>query len=300
MNSSRVGWCGPAGELAHHLDVLHEVPGVEVGACCCGPGEAAAGSAPCVSESELLQRGDLDGLVVCAPLAQRAHWCGAAAARGWKVLCASPLSDRIGPMRRLLPGGAAALSVAVASSAYCSQVGQSMRASPAGLGRIVFLELEASLARQDLAAQRDGVLLLAGVDYLALLEEAHGPVDSVWAQSRSLLRNRPAEDVCVAYLKCRDGCEGLVMLSGLGSEGGARLRLHGVDASLTVTSGPDAPRSRAVWLEAYRGFAALLRGEAGPAWSAAEWTGGLRLMQWVQQSARLGREVLRKEVVDEP
>ncbi|MEW6754899.1 MAG: hypothetical protein AB1505_28540 [Candidatus Latescibacterota bacterium] len=300
MRRFRIGWCGPEEELAQHLQVLERHPQLELCACCCAPASPPPASPPhAPSVDALLGEPGLAGLVVCVPLVERARWCGLAVQRGHKVLCPPPLGDRWAQARRALPCQAAA-AVAVASPACYSAVGEALRRVPEELGRVVYFELEVTLARQHLAARREGVLLRAGQDYLALVEAGCGPVDLVWAQSRSLLRNRPTEDLCVAYLKCQDGCEGLVRLHGLGALGQAQLDLFGVHGCRTVVSALDEASAREAWHRAYQDFAGFLAGQGPPRWSGVQAAGGLRLMQWLQQSARLGREVRRPEVVDEP
>ena len=46
---------------------------------------------------------------------------------------------------------------------------------------------------------REGVLLHCGLDYLGLLAEFLGPLDSIQARTRSLMRNRPSEDIAIAH-----------------------------------------------------------------------------------------------------
>jgi hypothetical protein len=147
-----------------------------------------------------------------------------------------------------------------------------------------------------LRGTREGVLACWGAECLQVLADRYGPLDSVYARSRSLGLNRPEEDMSSAQLRFRKGTEGLVFLNGLGSQSEVWLEewgcenhlVHRLDWRLEET---------AELAGCYREFCTLLAGGPMPAFQLDRRLEGLRWAEWFQQSARLDREIHADEVV---
>jgi len=243
----------------------------------------------CSDPQQLIGRPDVEGVVICTPLEKRAFWCLQAAAAGKRVLCEWPPGERYGLVRQILacPG-----RLAVASPAWHSPAGQAIvHGQKRGLGRLLFFELGISVARAWLAGERQGVVLLGALDYLALIDRFCGPIDSVWARTRSLARNCAAEDMALVYLQCQDGREGFIHIDGMADADRVCLSLRGRLRSEQVVH--DIARDGVqAWQAAYRRFASCQDEKEADLIDR-----GYRLMNWIHQAARGERTVYRKEVI---
>lgn len=245
---------------------------------------------------ELLAQPNILGVINCAPLSARAFWCEQVLEAGKSVLCATPLGERYEAVDRLVRRtGEERGRLIAASPAYYGRVGKAMKVRD-GLGNLLYFDMEIRLSRKWLTAQRYGVLLLGGVDYLGLIGREWGPVDAVWAQSRSLLRNRPAEDIVQIFFTCMDGKEGRLTVNGLGDKAEERLLLFGRLGS-RETCGPGEGDAQ-VWREAYRDFMCGFEGKEQMGFNGEMARKGFGLMHWVQQAARHNREIKKREVTD--
>ena len=232
------------------------------------------------------------GVINCTPLPERVFWCEQALEAGKAVLSASPLGERYGDVRRLIRAGR---DILIASPAHYGAIGKATAARN-GLGNLLFFDLQIRLSQTWIAHQKYGVLLLGGVDHLSSIERRWGPVDSIWARSRSLVRNRPTEDISQIYIKCKNGKEGSLTINGLGNEPGERLLLYGRRGSCEISGSGEG--NAGAWRGAYRDFLERLAGNEKNGFDGVMAQDGFRLMHWVQQAARHNREINRGEMSD--
>ena len=294
-----LGFYGSADRLRRYLEAVKPVERLPVIGWWAGEEEAA--NAPVsipryAHPSELLAQENIRGVINCASIPERAFWCEQALDAGKAVLSETPLGERYEAVRQLerrirVEGG----HLIVASPAYYGHVGQAMRIGY-GLGNLLYFDMEIHLCRKWLVDQKYGVLLLGGVDYLSLLGRAWGPVDSIWAHSRSLLRNRPGEDIAQIFVKCMDGTEGRLTVNGLGDKGAERLQLFGRLGSREFLA--PGVENAPVWREAYRDLVSRLEGKERKGFDSKMAREGFGLMNWVQQAARHNREITKREVYD--
>ena len=86
------------------------------------------------------------------------------------------------------------------------------------LGTIVFIALDVFIPRDWIPqCTEQGVVAECGAPFGALLQHCFGPIDTVYARTRSLIANRPQEDVALVQLHFKDGTEGTLQINALGS-----------------------------------------------------------------------------------
>lgn len=247
-----------------------------------------------VEAAEPLADPAVRGVVICTPLAERAHWIGQAAAAGKHILCESPPAatfQRLGQLADRCRGAGVELAATaeVLVSPFAAQVHQALGQGLSGAP--LFFELRIAIPQSWVKDAREGLLLGHGLAYWALIHEYFGALDSVYARARSLGLNRPQEDVAVAQLRFRNGVEGLVHLNGLGEQGRASLQIWGergrneFAAELPFDLRPQ-----------YENFLAALNNGTAPVLSGGPLLEGMKWAGWFRQSARLDREVFAKEV----
>ena len=163
------------------------------------------------------------------------------------------------------------------------------------IGRALYVDLEISVASADVADTGDGVVLLHGQHALSVLTHRFGHLDSMYARTRTLKLNRPAEDIAVAQLRFSSGLEGTVQVNALGDRGAIRLALYGSGA--TIEHRADLRTASAHELaRQYADFAAAADSKSTPEYGYRELVRGSFLSEWLHQSARQDREIYRRDV----
>ncbi len=263
--------------LAEHLAAIEALGGVRL-----------------LQAAEALGDPAVRGVVVCAPLRERAHWIRQAAAAGKHVLCAFPPAATFQRLRELVDCcGAAGVELAAFAEALFSPLAAQARQALGQnlLGAPLFFELRVSLPQSWIKDTREGLLLFCGPAYFSLIHEYFGALDSVYARARSLGLNRPEEDVVVAQLRFRNGVEGSVHLNGLGGQGRVVLQIWGERAAREFAA--DLPLDLR---PQYRDFLAAIETGRAPALSGARLLESLKWVEWFRQAARFDREVFAHEV----
>jgi hypothetical protein len=293
-----IGVLGPAGFVRAQHQITARTPGVVAMGCWCGP--AARGDLPAQlrlygSPSDMLACDSLMAIAVGAPLAERAYWCEQVAGAGKVPICAVPPGHR-------RPEIASAM-------AACTAVGRPLRlvdrsdVGPIADGlecivaqgdRTVYFALDVQVDRRQMTADGPGVLVQAAVGYLGRLAPLHGPLESVWAETRSLLWDRPAEDVAVAYLRAMDGCEGVLTASALGLCSQATLRLHGRHRSVELIDSAVID-SASAWQSAYAKLSGAIPEAPALPLTAGQAEAGMALTQWITRAARARRPLHHRE-----
>ena len=246
----------------------------------------------------LIQKEDIQGVVVGGELEERAFWLKRVLAAGKHVLCEQPLGQDLCRAREVVDlARRMDRRLGVVSKAFFSPVGRALR-QVEKLGKLLFVDMRISVSRDRLDQSREGVLLLSGLDYLGLLAEFWGPIDSIQARTRSLLRNRPTEDVAIALFRFRDGREGCLQVNGLGERDEAELRVFGSQGSKLIRN-EGADDNWEEWRVWFHDFSQVLAAGKEPLWDGKKSCNAFYLWKWMQQSARLEKEVHRKEVVHE-
>jgi len=296
---------GEVSSIVQHLQVLDEVGGVQVVGCFCTGGKTAelAGKIQVFRHpADLLDLTQVQGCIICTSLEEKGFWIQRALAAGKHVLCELPLASSYREARRVAPGCTRdGPRLAVVSNALFSPSGLAVKrvAEEKEIGRLLFFELNISIPRSGLAPRKEGVLLLCGVDFLGLMGEYFGPVDSVWARTRSWGWNRPAEDTVVAQFRFRDGKEGAIHINGLGERDQVWLRLYG-RSGWKESSHTKAAGCWEAWRFSHLDFCQVVQAGKEPVWDGQKALKGFFFADWIQQSARLDREIFSNEVIDEP
>lgn len=276
--------------LAAHLAAIRAQDLRVVG--CWSEDSVATESRVFAEPSQALNHPETQGVVVCTPLHEREHWVRQAVRAAKPVLCVAPPAKNFTQMVQL----AAEAKEAGVQILLVSRLRLHADAWPIRPVGVLYFSLRADIPRQLLHDTREGVLLHWGAELLQVMADRFGPLESVYARTRSLGINRPEEDLVSALLRFRNGVEGLAEFNGLGEGTGVELR---------EWSAAGAGESRVSWgtltaqlLEPhYREFKALLTSGQLPGTNLAARLEGFRWAEWLQQSARLDREIHAKEVV---
>lgn len=287
-----------SGNFAAHLAAIRTTADLRLVG---GWGEALADSGCEVftDPSQALIHPDVRGVVICTPLREREHWIGQALRAGRHVLCASPPAINYRRMKQLAADcrSAGVQICLVTRLPYAAVVRELVsRNEQEQKGGVLYFSLKAAIPKTLLRGTREGVLLHWGVECFKVLSECFGPLDSVYARSRSLGLNRPEEDVASALLRFRNGVEGMATLNGLGDEAGVELRewCERGDRILSFAWGEITAQR----LEPqYADFKTLLAEGCTPANTLEGMLEGVKWAEWFQQSARLDREIHAEEVV---
>ena len=243
---------------------------------------------------------EVQGVVVASPLLEeRPFWCELALEAGKKVLCLIPPAKRMGRESSdfSVPGWESLLFWA--NPALYTSPGKEILFPEGEVGNLLFFELEISVPREWLGEEKEGILLWTGFEFLSLIEENWGMVDSVWARARSLVRNRIGEDIVVAHFHFKDGKEGMIQINGLGDREEVNLKLFGRRGAKEVRC--DHWRGdEHVWVMVFLGFLDFAMGVGGSGREEkSNVVKGFKLMNWVGQAARFQREIFLNEVIHE-
>ena len=279
-------------QVMPHVQIVERVEGIEL--------DGYLFDSTAAWRRDLLAREEVRGVVVLTPLEERAFAIGQALAAGKDVLCSQPVGRNWKEVKKLQETARQrGRSLCVMAPRIASPVSRVMqREYRRDLGRLLFFDLRISISGKRVAEEREGVLLLHAIPYLGRLEEAFGSVDSVFARTRSLWRNRPAEDLALLLFRFLDGLEGIVQVTGWGEVDQVELRLFGRNGSRCVRSGDGGGEEEWRRLEQwYSNFAKVLSAEEEPMWDGGREERGFFLWDWIQQSARVEREIFRKEVI---
>ena len=241
------------------------------------------------------------GMVICTLPSQRAYWSGRAAAAGKHVLCESPAATSLAAAQDLIgccqTNG---VGFALADALLDSGITQRARrlATEAELGRLLFVDVQIWVPRARVARSENGVLLEYATGMASLPESTFGRIDSVYGRTRSLALSRPQEDVAVAQLRLANGVEGLFQVNGLADRSELRIEMHGSKGSARLVQESAIESSNGL-ARVYEDFADLLHRNRCPPHGGETMREGLLAVEWIQQSARLDREVHRRELCHE-
>jgi predicted dehydrogenase len=163
----------------------------------------------------------------------------------------------------------------------------------ANLGSVLYVRLQLLLPHSWLADESTAIIESEGLWVLPFLEATFGPVDSVAAHTRALLRtDRPTEDIALAHLEFVGGEEGTIELHALGEEAIVKLEVYGPRGSIRVER--DLHSERLLGLRRqYQGLRELAKsGDWQPMDSVVE---AVSLARWLRQSARHGVRLYRRD-----
>lgn len=298
MSAMGVGILGPPAFVTWQRELLSGMSGVEAVGWWRGyeaPAEADAAGKQCRSPDELLNSGTVQAIAVGAPLPERTYWCRQVLAAGKMALAEAPLGDCARDVVDLLAASQAhRAGLSVIDFSHRGPIARGLGEMRRSIGPVLFFAMEIQMPRELLRARPEGALLTAAVGYLSLLCTVVGPIDSVWAETRSLVRLRPPEDTATAYLRAKNGTEGVVHVGALGPWHRARLQACGPDGAVEWIDQLSTAAS-AAWTGKYT-FLVGHAGNSDDAKLVQEMVQGHRLVNWVRRAARARRELYWKEV----
>ncbi|MFH1571165.1 MAG: Gfo/Idh/MocA family oxidoreductase [Gemmatimonadota bacterium] len=246
----------------------------------------------------MLQRLEAQAVAICTPVSERCHWVRRTLASGRSAVVELPLSGAAREVLDLAEVAARSLGALVLAGDIASgETGAAaVAAVQAGdLGTPLYARLGVATPRSWVARHRDGVLAQPGSRYLRILTAACGPVDSVYARTRALATNRPAEDLAVAQIRFTNGIEGLLEVGGVSEASSASFTILGTTGERTWPL-PSPTESSVDLARAYADLAAVSAGADRPQSGAAELSEIALLTEWIAQSARRDTELWRRDV----
>lgn len=243
-----------------------------------------------------LRDSSTDVVVLRSSVRDRSYWLQEAAAAGKHAMCEPPLTSSFRRLQRLTQGYAEAgrrLACLGPAAAVAFSNWLAMPQSGDCVGTVLYLRLFVSIPRIQVGADAEGILLRHAVPYLALLSR-FGTIDTVLARARSLVANRPTEDMAVGFLRFSTGVEASVEFNGLGATNAVSAELYGRlgHASFSHNSVSSSNSIR----EQIADFASRIDDDVQASSDMEEISRGHRLAGWMLQSARLDRELNNREV----
>lgn len=287
-----------ANRLAAHVAAIESVSSL----CVIGRarGETDTTGRPGEETPEQMLRDPRVGAVAVLTRAEdREYWIRQAAACGKHIVCEQPVvssSDRAIKLSNHCRDNGVRLYLA---KRFAPEPEQLLRESMSGetTGPVVFLALDVFVPKGWVSPGQRGVVLEYGAPFAHLLEDCFGPIDTIYARTRSLVTNRPQEDVAVVQLRFRNGVEGILQVNALGSHASTvRIAAYGTDGSSTFEVDllkSDASGLRSSYEELGRATAAIEQGALAP--SSTVLFEGLFIVDWIHQSARHNIEVTRRD-----
>jgi hypothetical protein len=163
-------------------------------------------------------------------------------------------------------------------------------------GTATYWDLEVHVPRLALAGDAAGVLRQGAAGYLSRLGQLLGEIDTVWAETRSLLWGRAAEDVVVAYIRSLNGLEGALWVNALGTDpAAARLRIYEPGSGQSWCDTPGVTVGEA-WRHAYRALQERGGVEEARPLTTEYLEVGLTMAELIERAARARRTVQRREL----
>ena len=286
--------------LDKHLSVLKSLKGARLVGCSLGGNPPECGlprELLFADHTEALNHPDVQGVIVCTPLAQRDYWIIQAASTGRHVFSESPLAATFSQASAVVHScSAAGVELAVRAKHLSAALEADLRrlVEEQTIGPLLFFDLKVSVPRRCLIDKKEGVILLFGLDYLSLIGAHLGTLDSIYARSRSLGLNRPAEDLAVAQLWFKSGLEGTIQLNALGEKEEVSFQLYGRYGTMK-TENSWGENLKGLRLQYEDFIKCILRGRK-PVWSGKKALRGFYCVHWIHQAARQGKEIAKPEV----
>ncbi len=167
------------------------------------------------------------------------------------------------------------------------------------LGTIVFIALDVFIPRDwTRCTAQQGVVAEFAAPFAVLLQHCFGPIDTIYSRTRSLVANRPQEDIAVVQLRFKDATEGTLQINALGSRARVCIAVYGSKGSAAFEV--DLHQSDAIGLrESYEELGQAITETPSQAAErssgATTFVEGLFVADWIHQSARHNTEVPRGE-----
>lgn len=270
-----------------HVSAIAAVPGLHL-----VPGLANA------SPDEVLADGRVGIVAVLTPLSERRHWVECALGGGRGVLSAAPPAATPAEAAHLegLARQAGARLEVESPGAWAGFADRVVTCAQ-GVAPALYTRLRVVVPKAWLVARPEGLLESEVLWAVPLLVAALGPLDTVSAHTRALVRNAPKEDLAIAHLHFACGAEGLVEFHALSAESAlATFEIYGPRDEGHVEA--DLSRFRVeglgVQYRRLRDAGGPDRGEGGL--GAVSIEESIRLADWLRQSARMARRLHRQEI----
>lgn len=260
---------------------------------------AHAAAVAAVSGLQLSHDDDAAIVAVChAHVEQRMYACEQALERGRMVICSTPPASSLRHTRRLLAvaetqGGTLLCEAGPVFGGFSEAADTALRTQ----NGTVYARLQVGLPASRIVAETAGVLETHAYWCLPLLQHWFGPIDTIAAHSRALLRtSTPAEDLVVAHLEFVNGLEATLEVHALASDDMATTRLEAFGAGSTIRLERELYTEQVVGLQRQYEW---LRDGGTARGAATDLLEAASLSRWLRQSSRLSRRLHRRELPSE-
>ena len=245
--------------------------------------------------AEILNNPLVQGLVFLTSENERGYWIEKGSSAGKHILCCLSPTSTFGRTREIVEnckrqGVYLTLYPGFNFPNLKSAISRIIKKRE--IGTFLYFDIKIEIPRASFLNEQEGALLLYGMPYLYFFQE-FGVVDSIRARTRSLGYNRPTEDIAIAQIKFKNGLEGLFYLNGLGENEGLKINLYGSNGSIKFSGDKYIPPKG---LESYYSdFVGVVQHGGEPFFGGAEITSSHYYLDWIQQAARLDKEILSKD-----
>ena len=281
-----------------HVEAAKRIPGLDIVCHVASPSAMGVDFMCCDSREEALGADGVDAVVINVEAAEREYWAGQAAAAEKHALVESPVVSTFSAAKELTSRfSESGVHLTIADELTFSPAATEgfQLANSGTLGQILYLESRVAIPRAWLSNRGPGVVISYGSSLATIMEGIGGRIDTVYSRARSLAVNRPHEDLAIVQLRFVNGVEGCMIINGLCDSAEMRLEIHGSESSTTLSQ--PLPVTQPGSLDtAYESFAASMVADCEPAGGRRRLVESMFVVNWIQQSARLGGEIGRREV----
>lgn len=281
-----------------HVEAAKRIPGLDLVCHVASPSIMGVDFKCCGTREEALGADGVDAVVINVAAAEREYWAGKAATAGKHALAESPVVSTFSAAKELtfrFADSGVYLTIADELAFSPAAVEGLQLASSGALGRILYLESRVAVPRAWLSSRGPGVVISYGSSLATIMEGIGGRIDTVYSRARSLAVNRPHEDLAIVQLRFVNGVEGCMIINGLGDSAEMRLEIHGSESSTTLSQPLPVTQPGSLGA-AYERLIASTAPECEPADGSCRLVESMFVVDWIQQAARLGGEIGRREV----
>lgn len=266
------------------------------------PSEKVAAHEAAIAASVDLQQSATDDaaiVAVChANMEQRMYACEQALERGRMVLCSPPPAASLRHAHKLLAaadagGGELHWEAGPLFGGFAEAAMAALRTTR----QTAYARLQLALPVEHIETDTTGIADSHAFWCLPFLQDCFGPIDTIAAHSRALLRrSSPAEDLVIAHLEFVNGVEATLEIHGLATDGVAMTRLEAFGPQGSVRL------ERDLYVEQIRGLRCQYQRlrdrsvERLPDEPAPDLRTAVALNRWLRQSARLAKRLHRREL----
>jgi|GEM_PF-1395987 len=284
-------------QLSQHLDAITAVQGIEVrghpSTRLDGENLQPSGHHTYITA---LQDPNADAAVINTGAAERGYWIRQALENGKHVIASPPIARNYKETGELLSlCKEKKRSLFLIYPAGWRKLKRLIRSftSNKALGVVLAIDIKLDLPQRIVRDDNIGIVEGYFFECLNLIIEEGNPLDVVFSRTRTLALNRPYEDWAWSQLRFKNGLEATIHLNGLAERGNWVVDVYGLMGRVSYRHkwcGFDQAMLKCQyeeWIDAIKG---------GRSCGEEDYMSSRLAVEWIQQSARMDRPIIRKEV----